>query len=275
MEEFEARLAKIREQIDPDHFFRVPLLDDPQFTNADAEACSYVSATQLHNWVSRGWVRLTHANPGKGKRRLYTGKDIIAVAVAAALQPFGMVQVAEQLNRVHIISGRVHRLMHEQSCPYGYAMAIVMEPDGSDWLYIPLSPETPETEIPVPACVVLDVDRLIVETVENLLRVIDGQEIPPRLMPKKQTPEEAEDEFLDFLGRAYRDDQGNRIYRGLTLEESIEFQALSDNKKDYRLNDGPRPEEDENDRYLELSDRVDRAARDYNAQRRRSEAENL
>lgn len=250
-----SRLAKIRDNVEFDHFARIALLEEPQFTNQDVEACCHVSSTQLHNWVSRGWIKLSHANPGKGKRRLYTGNDAIAVAVAAALLPYGMMQVAEQLVRVNMVAGRTGRLLREPEYPGEYALAIVPSPDGDDWLYINLYDDNAPKN-PTPACVVLDIDLIIIETLENLLLVMDGQPVAQREWPKKPTPQESEDEFLESMGQAYRDENGQRIWRGLTIEESIEYQRLKDADWSNRTSGaGERLTPAERARSIELSER--------------------
>jgi len=226
MADLVARINALREQVEMNHWHQVPLLEEAQFTNGDVEAACYVSATQLHNWVSRGWIKLSAAKPGKGRRRLYTGRDAIAVAVAAALQPFGMMQVADQLLRLNQITGRAERMLTDPHFDPYYALAIVPQPETEDFLYIPITPTTGEPQSPTPACVVLEVDRVIVETLENLLLLMDDKPVPARQWPKKQTFEESEDEFLAFTGAAYRDDQGRRIYRGLSAEESADWDDL-------------------------------------------------
>ena len=226
MIDYASRINALRAKAEWTPPLKVSLLDDPIFTNSDVEAACYVTATQLHNWVSRGWIRLTAANPGRGRRRLYTGSDAIAVAVAASLQPFGMMQVAEQLVRVHWVGARARNILTSPQLDPGLALAIVPMPDGTDWLYIQITADKPEPSIPVPGRVVLDLDRLIVETLEKLLLAKAGEQVPQRPFPKTPTPTESEDEFLESTGAAYRDELGRRIYRGLTVEESAAYEAL-------------------------------------------------
>lgn len=273
MTDFAERLAKVRKQIEEDRFGQVPLLRDQQFTNADVEAAAYVTSTQLHNWVSRGWIQLSGANPGKGRRRLYSGGDTIHVAIAAALQPFGLLQdVGVQIiNRTRQIISRAEFLL-AGAVPYGHALAIVRQPDDDDWLYIPLYAGQPEPDSPLPSCVLLDVDRIIVETLENLLLIVDGKPVQARVFPPKKTDQEAADEFLEFTGQAYRDETGKRVWRGLTPEESEELEGLIERQTDYRSKDGPRPEFEETERYLELEQRNSYAAMQYNADRRQKRA---
>jgi hypothetical protein len=260
MADLTARINSLRAELEFIPPMRLSLLDDATFSNSDVEAACYVTPTQLHNWVSRGWIRLTAANPGRGRKRLYTGRDAIAVATAAALQPFGMMQVAEQLVRVNQIEGRALNLLTAPYLEPGFALAIVPSPEGDDWLYVPLSSESPEPVFPAPGFVVLEIDRLIVETLENLLLAKAGEPIPERPFPKKRTPTESEDEFLEFTGKAYRDEQGRRIYRGLTVEESAEYDRLINVNMLSRMSDTDIDMSDEeSDRYLEYCDRNERA----------------
>ncbi len=237
MLELETRIGMLREQVEINGWRGVALLDEAQFTNGDIESACYVTPTQLHNWVSRGWIKLSAATPGKGRRRLYSGQDAIAIAVAAALQPFGMMQVADQLVRMNQVNGRALRLLTDPLFEPYYALAIVPEPGGDDWLYIPMTPRSGEPQSPTPSFVLLDVDRLIVETLENVLLVMDGKSVPARNFPKKPTFEEGEDEFLAFTGGAYRDDEGRRVYRGLTVEESFDWDDLKNRNLAARVSD--------------------------------------
>jgi hypothetical protein len=226
MADLTERLGKLRDYAVHDHFHNIALIDESQFTNPDIEAATFVSSTQLHNWVSRDWIKLSGGNPGRGKRRLYTGMDAVAVAVAAALQPFGMMQVADQLIRMNQIPGRTLRLLTDPTCIPDYGLGIVPFPEQNDWLYIPMGTEAAETELPSYSLVVLDVDTLIVETLERIVCILEGKPIAPRVLPKRPTQQETEDQALEFFGAAYRDAEGNRIYRGLTADESKDWDDL-------------------------------------------------
>jgi hypothetical protein len=93
------RIANLRETAG-NGSTRPPILDLPQFTRQNVIDVTGTAAHQLHNWVARKWLTLSgEQNPGKGKRRLYNGCDVITVAFGLELQPFGMMQVAEQLSR--------------------------------------------------------------------------------------------------------------------------------------------------------------------------------
>lgn len=227
MADLTERLKKLREFAVLDHFNHIALIDELQFTNSDIEAATFVSPTQLHNWVSREWIKLSGGNPGRGKRRLYSGMDAVAIAVAAALQPFSMMQVAEQLLRMNQIAARTQRLLTDPTCIPDYALAIVPYPEVDDWLYIALGSESQSTDEPdTYGFVVLTVDSLIVETLERIVCILEGQPITPRALPERKTQQQVEDESLEFFGAAFRDDNGNRIYRGLTLEESKDYDVL-------------------------------------------------
>jgi hypothetical protein len=265
MSDLSERLETLRQHVEPTAFLRIALIDDPQFTNADIEKACYVTATQLHNWVSRGWLRLTSATPGKGRRRLYTGRDAVAVALAAALQPFGMMQVAQHMIEARGIPHRAYLLLRGGAIPNN-VVAITPTPEGDDWLFTQLGPETKPADLPCPGFVALEVDRLIIETLENLVRLLNDQEVPARSFPKKPTPEETEDEYLAFTGQAYRDEQGRRIFRGLTLEESAEFERLTDYEQREMMD---RVESTE--RYTLLAEKNNRATAEYNDTRRGAE----
>jgi hypothetical protein len=260
MSDLSARLETLRQHADVGPLARIDLIDHAQFTNSDVEAACHVSATQLHNWVSRGWIKLASATPGRGRRRLYSGKDAVAVAIAAALQPFGMMQIAEQMNREMRIPDRAYQLLIGLNKP-DYVLAITPDPEGDDWLYTAITPKTTPADLPCPGFVLLEVDRLIIETLENLVRILNDEKVEPRKFPKKPTPEESEDEYLAEMGMAYRDEEGRRIFRGLTVEESVEYQAFKEGDRSFRF------DPDKQQRYYDLQEKNEIARNEYNATR--------
>lgn len=263
------RLRTLRSSLEVQPF-HIPLLDDARFTRDQAAVASFATPSQIHNWVSRGWLTLSgEQNPGRGKKRLYTGRDIIAIAVAVALQPFGMMQVADQLIRLQHVSNRAYFLLISPEISLGYGLGIVPSPDETDWLYIPFGADVPDQpEPPAYAVVAVDIDRLIIETLERLNLVAAGKPVPERSFPQKPTIEQSEDEYLEFIGKAYRDGAGNRIYRGLTLEESQELDRLINKRFSMHTNaGGPRLSEDERERLAELKEKNEIARLQYLGQR--------
>jgi hypothetical protein len=161
--------------------------DEPQFTVSDVCALTGATPKAIEHFVdpSRNMVRLVtrEANPGKGRRRLFTGGQVLMIKVAYVMNAIGFPQkfsatMAEQVLRraTGLTNGVADQTkMHLIS----YPMA------NGDWAAIPIYAETEkEPQLPV-AVQVLDVDRLVRETRAQLEAIVEGQEIPDWLKPEK------------------------------------------------------------------------------------------
>ncbi|EFO31164.1 hypothetical protein TRICHSKD4_3393 [Roseibium sp. TrichSKD4] len=67
-------------------------IEVPEFTQADVIRITRVSAKTLQNWTdpSREILRLSQGSVGKGRRRLYSALDIMAVTMIAHLSALGV-----------------------------------------------------------------------------------------------------------------------------------------------------------------------------------------
>ncbi|MTI43879.1 MerR-like DNA binding protein [Roseibium hamelinense] len=67
-------------------------IEIPEFTQADVIRITGVSAKTLQNWTdpNRGILRLSQDGVGKGRRRLYSALDIMAVTMIAHLSALGV-----------------------------------------------------------------------------------------------------------------------------------------------------------------------------------------
>ena len=175
------RIARLRESAGAGTSTRPPILDLAQFTKQHVIDVTGVAGHQLHNWVARSWLALAgEQNPGKGKRRLYSGCDVITVAFGLELQPFGLMQVADELSRTQKISGRAYRMLLDPAFDFGRAMAIVPSAEQDGWSYVSFGPGTARSGHDFTAAVIIDVDRLILETLERLLQIVRGEHVSPR-----------------------------------------------------------------------------------------------
>lgn len=175
------RIARLREVAGAGMSSRPPILDLVQFTRQHVIDVTGVAAHQLHNWVARKWLSLAgEQNPGRGKRRLYNGCDVITVAFGLELQPFGMMQVADELSRTQKITGRAYRMLLDPAFEPGRAMAIVPSAEREGWSYVSFGPGTSRSGHDFMAAVIIDVDRLILEILERLLQVMRGEHVSPR-----------------------------------------------------------------------------------------------
>ena len=67
------------------------MLFRPDYTLGDVLEVTGLTKAQLLNWLHRDLVKLsTTQNPGHGKRRLYTGLDIIMICAAQKLSSIGL-----------------------------------------------------------------------------------------------------------------------------------------------------------------------------------------
>ncbi len=245
------RLTRLRERLGIEGpALAHPVLDSPQFTNEDVLAVTGLSATQLHNWVSRGWVTIRHQSPGKGRRRLFCGADVLAIELAAALAPFGMVQIADQLVRFDRLAIRAKMML--DGAPIAEERPLFILFAGDDWLYV--WPEAPLPECDTDAFLALSQDELIVRTLERLAYVVDGEAVPPKRLLKVPTADETQNQIDEFFGTWSEDEQGRKVATGLTFEETAEFFDLQPRYRSGSLS------REERQRYYALSEKHTEAA---------------
>ena len=169
------RIIRLRQLASSDSLMRDEILHQSRFTRQHVMKVTGVAQHQLHNWVSRKWLTLTgEQNPGKGRRRLYAGSDVINVAFGLELQPFGMMQVADLLARSQQITKRAYRMMLDPGFESGRAYAVVPSGEG-DWRYVAFGPGTAQSGHDFATAVIVDLDRIILETLEGLVALVSGQ----------------------------------------------------------------------------------------------------
>lgn len=240
--------------------------DEPQFTVHDV--CSLTGATPkaIEHFVdqSRNMVRLItrEANPGKGRRRLFTGGQVLMIKAAYVMNAIGFPQkfsasMAEQV--MHRATGLTNGLAIQTKMHLiSYPMA------NGDWAAIPIYAET-EEEPQLPVVVqVLDVDRLVAETRAQLEAIIEGKEVPDFAVPEIK-PENPYSPASNFFRAWEKDDLGRWKRVGLTWEESEELLALEGARldgDDLILIPAHKTPPEHRDRYLELHDRHEMARLD-------------
>lgn len=201
--------------------------EKPQFTVA--EVCKITGATPkaLEHFLNpaRGMVRLMGewVNPGTGKRRMFNGAQVLQIAAAYAMKDIGFPQ------RWSIpLSDTVARRAKSRAIGLNTQtdMSIITYPmSNGDWAVVPIYREmTEEPKLPV-AVQVLDVDRLIDQVQAQLTAIVAGEDIPSFTIPDI----EPEPNWVGPNGglRAWKKDEaGNWLLKGLTLEETREYMAL-------------------------------------------------
>lgn len=206
----------------------------PQFTVSDVCTITAITTKALEHFVDpkRDMVRLSgnHANPGKGKRRIFTGEQVLMIKATYVMSVLGFPQ---RFSRVmtETVARRAISLSIGLSLQTNLNL-ITYPTKSGDWAVVPIYNEsTEEPKLPV-AVQLLDVDRLISETLQQLEAIVNGQEIPdfgvPDIPPEPNPFAPASNYF-----RAWeKDDSGRWKYVGLTWEESEELLALTG----FRLN---------------------------------------
>ena len=218
----------------------IPILDEPQFSQADALAVCEMTAGELKGMIDREQVRLRRDhNPGSGRRRLYAGSDILKLKTGRIMSPLGF-----PLRWLYLLADQVEqrasaRLVGLDITP---KLRIATYPisDG-DWAQVPIwDGMTDPPKLPL-AVQILEVDRLIDEMLARLQALIEEKPLPsfevpaPEAEPSPYSPEN------DFFLRWAKDEQGRDVMVGLTYEETAEYQAHRDRDLLHRLDDNSFP----------------------------------
>lgn len=209
-------------------------LESAQFTVDDVIAATGVTPSQLHNWSTRDWgFQFAMGNPGKGRRRLFSALDVVTVAVADVLSPFSMVQVAAQWSRAYWIKSRLLVLFGEPIDRIGlvYRVAWMRSADrtAGDWCYVPEDGE--DSGRLGTGYIRLEFDRLIIETLENLLAILNDEPLPKRDLLQPPTADETKVQTDDFFGARDVDSEGRDVRTGLTYDETAELEKLESHGK--------------------------------------------
>jgi hypothetical protein len=233
MSDFESRLESVRSQWADKIYPNISVLMVPQFTAEDALTATGITASQLHNWTGRDWgFRFAQGNPGKGRRRLFSAMDVITLQLADYLAAFGMVQVAAQWSRTGWSQHRAERLFHERNLKLGlvYRLALVLNADrtNADWVYV--AEGSGDEDKIGPAYIRIEFDRLLIETLENLVAILNCEPMPIRNLLQPMPPEKAKAQSDDWFGARDVDAQDRPVKTGLTFEESAELDALEERR---------------------------------------------
>ena len=167
----------------------------PQYTVGDV--CKITGATPkaLEHFLTpgRGMVRLmgNHVNPGTGRRRIFTGKQVLMIAAAYAMNRIGFPQ-RFSIPMTETVAMRA--VNHSIGLSQGDGMRVYTYPmQNGDWTVNTVYQGSELPKLPV-AVQVLDVDRLIAEVRAQLAAIIVGEDIPdfsvadPDLPPNPYSP---------------------------------------------------------------------------------------
>ena len=161
-----------------------PLLDDPVFTRWDVSAIAEISDGQLKGILDRKQIVLsTLHNPGSGRRRMFTGADVLKIVVAVGLSRCGY-----PLEAVHVVADAV--LLHAsnklsgRTQPRLWLMSYPIA-EGKSWSVTPVYDDEPEPPLP-PFMHAVQADVVVDEVLRRLRTMVDeppGPNGPLRYMP--------------------------------------------------------------------------------------------
>jgi len=203
-----------------------PILYAPQFSRDDVlKVCDTTSGT-LKGILDRKQVTLrSEHNPGTGRRRMFTGSDILKINTAIIASGIGF-----PLRWVYILADQVERRAAGrltgtslEGCRH-FGMAFHPNKAGDDWAFVPIKDGQEASPLPI-ACQIIDVDRLIDETLAKLNAVINDEPIPNFDIPEPKFEDPYSPEH-DFFGIWTKDDQGRDCLVGLNFEETTEYKEL-------------------------------------------------
>jgi hypothetical protein len=203
-----------------------PILYDPQFSRDDVLKVCDTSSGTLKGILDRKQVTLrSEHNPGTGRRRMFTGGDILKINTAIIASGIGF-----PLRWVYILADQVERRAlgrltgtSLEGCQH-YGMAFHPNKAGDDWAFVPIKDGQEATPLPI-ACQIIDVDRLIDETLAKLNAVVNDEPIPSFDIPEPKFENPYSPEH-DFFGIWTKDEQDRNCLVGLTFDETAEYQEL-------------------------------------------------
>lgn len=198
-----------------------------------AHVCDVTGATPkaIEHFVNpkRGMVPLAgeSVNPGTGRKRRFTGGQVLMIAAAYVMNRIGFpqrwsYQMAATVERRAL--NRAAGLLPAAPAPnmviFTYPMA------NGDWAVTTIDEEDDEDpRLPV-ASQILQVDRLIDEVHAQLTAVVEGKEVPSFAVPD---PEPQGNPFAPEVNwsKAWEKNEGGRwVYVGLSADETDELMDL-------------------------------------------------
>lgn len=233
---------------------RHDILDAPQFTRDDVLRVTGLTSAQLKNTLDRDLVTLSSQhNPGTGRRRLFTGGDILKLTAAHTMSGIGFPMkwfylVADDIYRRATRRRIETELGAQEIAGYGF---LTYPMSNGDWARIALYDGMAEPDnLPV-AYQVVEVDRLI-DRVMAKLEALAQDEEPPEFPDMEPDPEPSPySPENDFFRAWTQDEEGRDVRVGLTFDETLEYEQ--------RILDRDPSDFDARERFLELLNRHEAA----------------
>jgi hypothetical protein len=233
-------------------FENTQILDVPQFSRRDVLEITGLSEAQLKNTLDRDLVQLrSDHNPGTGRRRMFTGGDILKLAAAHTQSAIGFPLkwswlVADDIER------RAISLLMGMNQPNDFVIISYPMSNG-DWARIAVSKDTEDVPALPVAYQVLEADRLITEVLAKLTALVAEQALPDFKVPEPTPAKSPYSPENDFFRMWDKDSEGRNVRVGLTHDETDEFEAILARKM------ADQEQQGDGRRYLELSEKHERA----------------
>lgn len=196
----------------------------PQFLVADV--CKITGATPkaIEHLLStkRNVLRLDgpYANPGTGRRRVFTGGQVLMIAVVFHMSRIGFPQRHSQTLAEMVRRRAIFRSGPQTSA--GLTILTYPTQDGEDWAFVNTYEDEAPRTVPV-AVMALQADILIDQVEAQLKATVAGEELPdfsipePELEPDYYSPKE------NFFRNWVKSKGGRWVYAGLTAKETDEL----------------------------------------------------
>ncbi|MEA1831739.1 hypothetical protein U8607_06540 [Methylobacterium durans] len=227
------------------------ILRAAQFARRDVIELTGLTDAQLKNTLDRDLVRLdsTH-NPGTGRRRMFTGSDVLKITVAHTMSGIGFPMRWSYLVADEVARRASERLVGIDNTP-GLVIATYPMASG-DWARIPMWEGKEEPKLPI-AVQLLQVDRMIDEVLAKLRALVADEPIPSFAVEEPKP--------YDLREMFCWQDPEMTVLVGLSREETVEFFELSELKTQDMLSETKSLITDEQeDRLQELNERYDKAS---------------
>lgn len=200
-----------------------PILSAAQFSRDDVLLVADISAGVLKGILDRKQVTLTSDhNPGTGRRRMFTGGDILKISAANVSSNIGF-----PLRWAYLLSEQIWRRASArlsgtalEPCDH-FAMAFYPNKAGDDWAFVPVFDGKAATPLPI-AHQAFDIDRFIDETIAKLTAIVNDE-----ALPTFDLPEPKPFDWRSMFSWA-KDATGRETLVGLDYAETTEFFQLDE-----------------------------------------------
>lgn len=202
----------------------------PQFMVADVCRVTGATPKALEHFVNpkRDLVRLVgaHANPGTGRRRIFTGGQVLMIAAAYAMTRIGFPQRFSRTLADVVERRAIYRGMPAIYPQTNLMLATYPTQDGEDWAFQALWEEMgKEPDLPI-AVHLLDVDRLIDQVKAQLEAIVNEEEFPDFTTPDPKPEPNPYSPASNFFRAWEKSASGRWVYVGLSEEETDELLGM-------------------------------------------------